>query len=82
MALEDSLKAAAETADRMYKNSYLGELNALWTRLVSEQGLDALTGVARQADFYRDRVAPAENRVYVIISTACATRWQRRWRSA
>lgn len=68
MALEDSLKAAAETADRMYKNSYLGELNALWTRLVSEQGLDALTGVARQADFYRDRVAPAENRVYVIIS--------------
>ena len=68
MVLEDSLKAAAETADRMYKNSYLGELNALWTRLVSEQGLDELTGVARQTDFYRDRVAPAENRVYVIIS--------------
>ena len=68
MSLEDALKAAADAAERLYKNGFLSELNRTWTRLLGEQGLAALTDVPRQQDFYRRNVAPAENRVYVIVS--------------
>ena len=68
MALEDALKAASDVAERLYKNGFLGELNRTWTHLFEEQGLDALSGVARQQDFYRQNVAAAENRIFVIIS--------------
>lgn len=70
MALEDSLKAAADAAERLYKNGYLTELNDTWTRLLTENGKDALTGAARQQDFYKTNVAAADSRVYVIISDA------------
>lgn len=70
MALEDSLKAAADAAERLYKNGYLTELNDTWTRLLAENGKDVLTGVARQQNFYKKNVASTDNRVYVIISDA------------
>lgn len=67
MSLEDSLKAAAEMAERMYKNDFLSELNNLWTALIAEKGT-SMPGVARQQDFYRSNVASADSRIYVIIS--------------
>lgn len=68
ISLEDALKAATDAAERLYKNAYLNELNRMWTRLIAEQGLDSLTGVQRQRDFYQKNIAAAESRVYVIIS--------------
>lgn len=68
MSLEDSLKAAADAAERLYKNWYLNELNTQWTQLMSVQGIGALTGVARQQNFYRENVANADSRIYVVIS--------------
>ena len=70
MALEDALKAAADAVERLYKNWYLTELNLTWTQLLSSQGLGALTGVARQQDFYQQNVVPMDSRVYVVISDA------------
>lgn len=68
MQLEDSLKAAADAVERLYKNWYLTELNGVWTHLIVENGLSTLTGTPRQQDFYRDHAAAAENRIFVIIS--------------
>ncbi len=68
IALEDSLKAAADAAERLYKNAFLNELNRVWTQQVAECGLDALKGVPQQEDFYLKNVAAAENRVFVIVS--------------
>lgn len=68
MALEDSLKAAADAAERLYKNWFLTELNAVWTQLLSHQPMEELTGVPRQQAFYRRNIAGAENRIYVVIS--------------
>lgn len=68
MALEDSLKSAADAVERLYKNWYLTELNALWTQLLSQQPLEKMTGVPRQQQFYRRNIAGAETRMYVVIS--------------
>lgn len=68
MALEDSLKAAADAVERLYKNWYLNEMNGVWVKQFAAEGRDALTGVARQENFYRENVAAAENRVYVVVS--------------
>lgn len=77
MPLEDSLKAAADAAERLYKNGYLTELSDMWTRLLAESGPGALKGIPRQQDFYRTNVESADSRVFVIVSdglryeTAC-----------
>lgn len=68
MALEDALKAAADMAERMYKNSYLDEINRTWTQLFAQQGLQELAALPQQRHFYRDQIAKADSRVYVIIS--------------
>lgn len=68
MPLEDSLKAAREAAERLYKNGFLCEINSVWTRLLSEKG--SPQRVARQEDFYQQYVATASSRIYVVISDA------------
>ncbi len=68
MALEDALKAASSAAERLYKNWYLTNLNQRWTQLLAQQGLGAIRGVEQQEHFYREHVAPADARIYVVIS--------------
>ena len=66
--LEDALESASDGAERLYKNGYLNPLNEAWTRLLMKEGLASLSGVPLQQHFYRDCVATADNRVYVIVS--------------
>lgn len=70
MALEDALKAASDAVERLYKNWFLNELNGAWTQRLSIDGMEALRGLARQQDFYKNNIEMMENRVYVVVSDA------------
>lgn len=66
--LDDLFKSAAMTAERLYKNWYLSELNSAWCSLIKDYAVD----IPRQSDFYQNIVKPITNdsRVFVIISDA------------
>jgi len=67
MSLEDSLKAAADMAERMYKHGFLSELNSLWTEKLAD-GSFSWPGMVRQQDFYRANVASSDSRMFVVVS--------------
>ncbi len=72
---DDLYKNIADTAERIYKNSYLTELNTQWNKLIEEDmALNGkLSGIVHQTDFYNHHVKPVinnGNRVFVIISDA------------
>lgn len=72
--LDDLFKQAVLTAEKLYKNWYLPELNGKWCELVKEYAYDSfvLDDLPQQRDFYKDTIKPAINdsRAYVIISDA------------
>ncbi|WP_294471299.1 BREX-1 system phosphatase PglZ type A [uncultured Ruminococcus sp.] len=72
--LDDLFKSAVITAENIYKNWYLAELNSGWCSLIKDYTADgfALENISAQADFYKNTVSPIarDSRVYVIISDA------------
>ena len=70
--LDDLLKKAGEAAERLYTNWYLQELSACWDSASADDLARAgyVSGAERQCDFYKNHVAPADSRVFVIISDA------------
>lgn len=66
-ALEDALKAAADAVESLYKR-WLSELNSHWTSLIAAHGLNSMSTLLRQHEFYDQRVSTADSRVFVIIS--------------
>ena len=72
--LDDMFKGAVLTAENIYKNWYLTELNGGWCMLIKEYceyGF-ALDSISQQRGFYKNTVAPIarDSRVFVIISDA------------
>ena len=72
--LDDLFKGAVVTAENLYKNWYLSELNGSWNVLIREPVADgfSLQGLPQQSDFYRKIVQPiaSDSRVFVIVSDA------------
>ncbi|MBP3271094.1 MAG: BREX-1 system phosphatase PglZ type A [Ruminococcus sp.] len=72
--LDDLFKSAVMTAENIYKNWYLAELNGSWCSLIKDYMAEgfALDSISAQADFYKNIVSPIarDSRVYVIISDA------------
>lgn len=70
--LDDLFKRVAEQVEKLYKNWFLGELGANWTNSCAEElnKLGYIDGIERQSNFYNRYVAPAKNRVFVIVSDA------------
>ena len=72
--LDDLFKGAVVTAENLYKNWYLSELNGSWNTLIRETIADgfSLQGIPQQSNFYRSAVQPITNdsRVFVIVSDA------------
>ena len=70
--LSDLFNTVVERVEGLYSNWFLGELGKCWS-VASEDNLreyGRILEVPRQTDFYRLKVAPADTRVYVIISDA------------
>ena len=73
--LDDLFKNIADTAEKLYKNWYLSELNQQWCMLIRSDMEEAgkLNQLPQQNRFYQDRALPLirnKNRVFVIISDA------------
>ncbi len=70
--LDDLFKRVADLVENLYRNWFLGELGSNWSDSAAEQleKLGYIDGIARQNDFYDKYVAPAKNRVFVIVSDA------------
>ena len=61
-----------EKVEGLYCGWFLGELGRNWSDICAEQLRDygRILEVPRQSDFYRDRIARSDSKVYVIISDA------------
>ena len=73
--LDDLFKGAIGTAEKMYKNWYLSELNGQWCELIKDQTENgfALDGIPQQSEFYTRKVEPTVRsgaRAFVIVSDA------------
>lgn len=72
--LDDLFKGAVQTAENIYKNWYLSELNGSWCKLIKEYTDDgfSLYDIAWQDRFYHNTVKSiaGDSRVFVIISDA------------
>lgn len=70
--LDDAFKQLAVLAEDQYATGFLAPLGENWTKTcAAELAADGrVRGVAAQASFYRERVAPAGSRVFVVISDA------------
>ncbi len=72
--LDDLFKSAIITAENIYVNWYLNELNSGWYLQIQDcfSNHFALKNIPAQADFYKNTVAPVshDSRVFVIISDA------------
>lgn len=68
--LDDLFKGAVVTAEKLYKNWYLSELNGNWCSLIKDDL--SLDEIPRQDSFYKDTVRPIthDSRVFVVISDA------------
>ncbi len=73
--LDDLFKNVAESAERLYKNWYLTELNSQWFRLICDdmEQTGSLRLLPQQHNFYKDKALPIirnNSRIFVIISDA------------
>lgn len=70
--LEDQFKSCADVVEGLYKNSFLGALGSNWTKACADDLCEHgfIQGVEKQQDFYRNKIASADNRLFVIISDA------------
>ena len=70
--LSNLFAAVMEKVEGLYCGWFLGELGRNWSDVCAEQLRDygRILEVPRQSDFYRDRIANSDSKVYVIISDA------------
>lgn len=70
--LDDLIKSVADKVEGLYSVWYLGELGSNWSDICADELKEygAISGVARQEDFYASKVKRADSRVFVIISDA------------
>lgn len=70
--LDDLLKHVTEVVEGLYTNWFLGKLGENWSS-VSEEELQSkgfVYEIAKQQDFYDDKVRRSDTRVFVIVSDA------------
>ncbi len=70
--LHDLFAHVMDKVEGLYKNWFLGQLGANWSSVCSEelQKYGRILEVPQQADFYKNRIAKADSRVFVVISDA------------
>ncbi len=70
--LSNLFASVMEKVEGLYCGWFLGELGRNWSDVCAEQLRDygRILEVPRQSDFYRDRIAHSDSKVYVIISDA------------
>ena len=72
--LEDAIKHATGYVEGLYRNWFLHELTACWTKLAADDfaSLGYVSDINKQRDFYRRYVSPASKnaRAFVVISDA------------
>lgn len=72
--LDDLFKSAVVTAENIYKNWYLAELNSEWSSHTKVNSADKFfdEGIPQQHNFFRQFVKPVvyDSRIFVIISDA------------
>ena len=70
--LSDLFATVMEKVEGLYSGWFLGELGRNWSDVCAEQMRDygRILEVPRQSDFYHDRIARSDSKVYVIISDA------------
>lgn len=70
--LHDLFRSVMEKVEGLYKNWFLGQLGRNWSSVCSEElaKYGRILEVPQQADFYKNRVESADNRVFVVISDA------------
>jgi len=70
--LDDLIKQVADKVEGLYNTWFLGNLGTNWTNAAAEnlEKFGFVLEVPKQEDFYRSKVNPDDNRVFVIISDA------------
>ena len=70
--LHDLFRSVMEKVEGLYTNWFLGQLGGNWSSVCSEElaKYGRILEVPQQADFYKNRVESADNRVFVVISDA------------
>lgn len=70
--LDDLLKQVTDTVEGLYTHWFLGELGNNWSDSCGQELADygRILEVSQQVNFYREKIEPEENRVFVIISDA------------
>lgn len=70
--LDDLLKQVTDTVEGLYTHWFLGELGNNWSDACGQELAEYghILEVSQQVNFYREKIEPEENRVFVIISDA------------
>lgn len=70
--LDDLFKNVTDKVEGLYKNWFLGQLEANWSDACADnlEQYGHILDVPQQVDFYKDNVANSDNRVFVIVSDA------------
>ena len=70
--LDDLLKQVTDTVEGLYTHWFLGELGNNWSDACGKElaKYGHILEVSQQVNFYREKIEPEENRVFVIISDA------------
>lgn len=70
--LHDLFSHVMEQAEGLYKNWFLGQLGANWSKVCAEEmeRYGKILDIPQQTDFYKNHIKNADNRVFVIISDA------------
>ena len=70
--LDDLLKQVTDTVEGLYTHWFLGELGNNWSDACGKELAEYghILEVSQQVNFYREKIEPEENRVFVIISDA------------
>ena len=70
--LDDLYKHVTEVVEGLYKNWFLGQLGNNWSDACADnlEKYGYIMDIPKQRDFYRNKIASANNKVVVIISDA------------
>lgn len=70
--LDDLFKQVADKVEGLYSHWFLGLLGQNWTNACAEsmEQYGRIFEVPQQTDFYRTKIKPSDNRIFVIISDA------------
>ena len=70
--LHDLFTHVMEKVEGLYTNWFLGQLGGNWSSVCSEelQKYGRILEIPQQTDFYKNRIANADSRVFVVISDA------------